>query len=344
MKKRILLLALRIAKLLGLFSLARRVTAHDLRILCYHGAALSDEHRFSPGLFMTERTFAERMAYLAREGYSVVTLDAAYEGLQGAGWCRGATVITIDDGWYGTYKIMGPILKRYGFPATLYLCSYYVTRPLQVFNVALNYVLWKAGTRQLDLSAVAGGLSGAFDLANEAKRDEAYRRLIDFSNTLPGAQERQELLRKVCACLGVDCQIMEKDRICRFVNAEEARMLLDMGVDLQLHTHRHRFGVGTYEQASIEINDNRRVVRSITESRPLRHFCYPSGLFSEEQTKWLPQLGVATATTTQGGFNRTNTSPYALRRFLDSERVSMLEFEAEMSGFFELIRRCGYAI
>jgi peptidoglycan/xylan/chitin deacetylase (PgdA/CDA1 family) len=42
-----------------------------------------------------------------------------------------ATVVTIDDGWYGTYKFMGPILKEHGFQATLYIASYYLNRPLK---------------------------------------------------------------------------------------------------------------------------------------------------------------------------------------------------------------------
>src|SRR3546814_17535202 len=53
----------------------------DLRILCYHGAALRDEHHFRPGLFMGKETFAARMALLARQGYPVIALDIAVAAL-----------------------------------------------------------------------------------------------------------------------------------------------------------------------------------------------------------------------------------------------------------------------
>jgi hypothetical protein len=44
------------------------------------------------------------------------------------------------------------------------------------------------------------------------------------------------------------------------------------------------------------------------------------------------------------GFNRSTTPKLELRRFLDSEAISFLEFEAEMCGFFELIRKTGFTI
>src|SRR3546814_7355757 len=102
MKRTVLLVILRVAKLTGLFALARLLTAGDLRILCYHGAALRDEHHFRPGLFMGKETFAARMALLARQGYPVIALDIAVAALPTGQWPRGATIVTIDDGWFGT--------------------------------------------------------------------------------------------------------------------------------------------------------------------------------------------------------------------------------------------------
>jgi len=344
MKRRFLLLGLRVAKRFGLFRLARRLTARDLRILCYHGASVDDEHLFRPGLFITEETFVRRMAHLASEGYPVLTLDAALDSLRNGCLPSGATVITIDDGWYGTYKIMGPVLKRHQFPATLYLASYYITKAVQVFNVALDYILWKGRNCSLDLSRVANGISGTHELASDSARQQAYRVLSDFSKSLSDAQACQQLLHRVCDCLGLDWRVMKLKRLCYFMSADEAGKLLEQGIDLQLHTHRHRSPTASFYQAKIEIDDNRQVVGSISHGRKLKHFCYPSGASSAHQAKWLRELGIDTATTTKGGFNTRRTSPYELRRFLDSERISMLEFEAEMSGFFELFRRCGYSI
>lgn len=343
MKKSLLPFILRLAKLTGLFALARRLTARDLRILCYHGAALRDEHHFSPGLFMSKETFAARMEFLARQGYPVIALDAAVAGLPTGDWPKRATVVTIDDGWFGTYRQMAPVLRQRQFPATLYIASYYLEKQTQVFNVAANYVLWRAGAQSLQLAAVAEGLDGCYALADARQRAAASGRLCEFAEGLGSAEARQALFRRLCAVLSIDADEIERERLCAFLRIDEAGALQRDGIDIQLHSHRHCFPAESFEAARAEIADNRRALTPLGEVT-LQHFCYPSGQYQERQLHWLPRLGIASATTIEAGFTRVGDSPYELRRFLDSERVSPLEFEAEMSGFFELIRRCGYAI
>jgi peptidoglycan/xylan/chitin deacetylase (PgdA/CDA1 family) len=343
MKKAVLATILRIAKWTGLFALARRLTARDLRILCYHGGALRDEHRFSPGLFMSRETFTDRMDFLKRHRYPVLTLDQAIQSLERGDWPNAATVITIDDGWLGTYSVMAPVLKDYGFPATLYAATYYLERQTQVFNVAANYVLWRARDQTLDLAGLADGLSGRHLLIDAAQRSVVRDKLVACADSMSSAEERQELFRRVCAAVGLDASEIEDARICCFMNAEEAANLKHHGIDLQLHSHRHTFPADNFELARREIEDNRRALALLGGEERV-HFCYPSGDYEAWQIAWLPQLGIRSATTIRGGFTRAGSSPFELRRFLDSERVSPLEFEAEMSGFFELIRRCGYAI
>jgi hypothetical protein len=75
MKRKATKAVLTAARTAGLFALARRLTAHDLRILCYHGAALRDEHRFRPALFMSEATFSQRIRSLERQAYPVLERD-----------------------------------------------------------------------------------------------------------------------------------------------------------------------------------------------------------------------------------------------------------------------------
>jgi peptidoglycan/xylan/chitin deacetylase (PgdA/CDA1 family) len=343
MKKAVLTIILRVAKSIGLFALARRFTARDLRILCYHGAALRDEHCFSPGLFISQQTFAERMKFLAREGYPVVSLDEAIRCLDQGNWPKLATVITIDDGWFGTYKIMAPILQEHGYPATLYIASYYLQKQTQVFNVAAGYALWRAREKTLDLSMVSDALRGRYQLADPAQRGMARDALGAFAERMENAGQRQELLRALCAVLGLDAGEMERERICTFMRAKEARDLQERAIDIQLHTHRHRFPAEDFGVAKAEIETNRQALAEVGD-QPRRHFCYPSGDYEAQQIPWLAPLGIVSATTIKSGFTRVGASPYELRRFLDSERVSLLEFEAEMCGFFELIRRCGYAI
>jgi peptidoglycan/xylan/chitin deacetylase (PgdA/CDA1 family) len=297
----------------GAFSVARWLTRDRLRILCYHGVSLADEHEFRSRLFMRPETFRRRLALLRRARYPVLPLGEALAALELGRLPPAATVITIDDGWTGTALSMGPALREYGFPATLYVASYYMDRQTQVFNVACDYLLWRSGSRRLDLARVDPALAGVFELGNADARENA------------------------ALALDMDPEAFRRSRVMSFMSREEARMLQAWGIDLQLHTHRHRLPLERFEDVQREFCDNRASLAGIA-GPSLVHFCYPSGEYRPHQLPWLERCGIASATTTRGGFNRRGAPRYELKRFLDAEDIDELEFEAEMSGLLELLR------
>ncbi len=74
--------------------------------------------------------FESQMAYLHHQGYRVIHLADIYDFLQGQGSLpKKAVVITIDDGFKSTYTIAYPILKKYGFPVTLFVYSNFISLP-----------------------------------------------------------------------------------------------------------------------------------------------------------------------------------------------------------------------
>jgi len=122
------------------------------------------------------------------------------------------------------------------------------------------------------------------------------------------------------------------------MNAAEVADLAGQGFDIQLHTHRHRFPEDA-QQARRELDDNRQVLAPLTGGRPLTHLCYPSGEWSPAVWPSLESRGVVTATTCDPGLNTPATPPYALGRFLDFQPIPQIVFEAEVSGFGNLLRR-----
>ena len=66
--------------------------------------------------------FYLQMAYLKANRYEVITLSQLVDFLeQKAPVPKKAVVITFDDGWRSTYELALPILKKFGYPATLFL-------------------------------------------------------------------------------------------------------------------------------------------------------------------------------------------------------------------------------
>lgn len=86
-------------------------------------------HRFSTDgtnnkMTVTAPSFDAQLKFLSDNDYRVVTLDQFVDFLEfKAQLPDRAVVITIDDGWRSTYDVALPILKKYGYPATLFLIT-----------------------------------------------------------------------------------------------------------------------------------------------------------------------------------------------------------------------------
>jgi peptidoglycan/xylan/chitin deacetylase (PgdA/CDA1 family) len=87
-------------------------------ILSYHQFSLDRADK----LIATKSTFEEQMKFLKDRGYRVITLDQLFDFLEFKSQIpKKSVVINIDDGWRSTYDIAFPILKKYGYPATLFV-------------------------------------------------------------------------------------------------------------------------------------------------------------------------------------------------------------------------------
>jgi len=332
--KRAVLSSLRYA---GAFRLARALTRRGVRVLCYHGISLGDEHRFRGRLFMRPETFAARMRWLEREGYPVLSLREAVAGLDQGGLPANATVITFDDAWYGVFVHALPLLRELGFPATLYATTQYSEGQVPVFNVTVRYLLWRAPASNLDLARLDEGLEGAFDLRRAGEREQAANHIIRFGRDGHDLAGRCAILRRLAVLVGIEFEALERSGTFRLMSLEELAEAQSWGFDIELHTHRHGLGDMSVETVSREIEENRQVLATVLEGS-FSHFCYPGGLYGPEMWPALRALGILTAVTCEPGFNYPDTERLALRRILDEDAIAPLEFEGELSGAIELMR------
>jgi peptidoglycan/xylan/chitin deacetylase (PgdA/CDA1 family) len=326
------------SKYLGLFAISRWILRNKVRVLCYHGFTTLDEHLNVPGLFIQPNVFADRMNYLQRKGYKVIGLNEAYQDVSTGVKDNSRVVITIDDGFVSVLRKAAPILKQHNFPSTLYLTSYYFDKNCPVFTLAVGYLFWRTELSHADFSllgvpALAEFKNCSLDTKNKYKIEIAVK---EYGQPLNGNEKRVELLEKLGEILSVDYSQLNKDRFFNLVNKQELVELEQYGIDIQLHTHRHTFPVDQ-AIAEKEIADNKAFINPLLD-KPMEHFCYPSGVWTERHWAALTQQGVLTATTCQIGLVDEKTPLFAWPRILDSSRVSQIEFEAEVSGFNELLR------
>ncbi len=90
-------------------------------------------HRFTPGnksctrLAVTEKAFAAQLKYLRDKGFSVIGFQDLIDFLAGQRRLpRKSVILTIDDGYKSSYSVAYPLLKRYGFPATIFVYSDFI--------------------------------------------------------------------------------------------------------------------------------------------------------------------------------------------------------------------------
>jgi peptidoglycan/xylan/chitin deacetylase (PgdA/CDA1 family) len=332
-----------LSKRAGLFRLARRMTRRKLRILCYHGFGLADEDRFSGKLFISRTTFERRMRRLAEEGIPVLPLEEAVEKLRKGSLPDCATVITIDDGFYSVHAAALPVLARRRFPATVYVTSYYADKQTPIFRLVVRYMFWKTDRRKIDIAGLIPGDSGGSELDPRGPGAERWMwKLIEHGETQRDEAGRCALSEELGRRLGVSYGKIVDTRMLSLMTDDEMRELLANRVDIQLHTHRHRFPTAE-EVVMRELEQNEASLMRVT-GRRLRHFCYPSGEWSRKHWPWLDAFGVDTAVTCERGLNTASTPRLAMKRFLDGENVSEIEFEAEICGFSEFLRALRRAV
>lgn len=326
------------SRALGLFRLSHRLTRSRLKILCYHGFEQKDEAAFRPKLFIRTADFEQRLATIGRYGMRVLPLDEAVERMYAGSLPRNALVITIDDGFASVHGKAAPLLRRFGYPATVYVTSYYVERPNPVFRLAVQYMFETTARRELALDGVAWSAPCVANLGDAAERERLAWQCIGYGER-QDEQERVAICRHLGELLGTPYDDIVASGAFSLMTPAQLGELEDAGVAVELHTHRHVLPASDRQAVQREIADNRAALGRWV-SRDFAHFCYPSGLWDQRQWEWLDEAGVKSSTTCMPGLNSARTPRHALRRFLDGANIHELEFEAALSGFSDLLRSC----
>jgi len=309
---------------------------NQLLILAYHGVSQDDEHLWNPELFFTPDDFRTRMQLLKDYGCHVLQLSDALQRLWTKTLPPCSVVLTFDDGGCDFYRQAFPILREFGWPATVYLTSYYCNYNRPVFDVMCSYLLWKGRSTKLNLRDVISG-SAEFDLESKSNRERTLAAVRLFARHAKfSARQKDELLKLIAERLSIDYERILAKRILHLLSPEEVVELVAEGVDIQLHTHRHH-APQKRESFLVELKENRAFISKFTKLP--RHFAYPHGLYEECYADWLSSFGVTSATTCASGLATKYSNPYNLPRLVDTSSLRLLELEGWLSGFAKFFPR-----
>lgn len=325
--------ALRALRSAGVFSIVKRSQWRKQRllILCYHGLSIEDEHEWLPHLFVTPECFRQRLACLRRMNATVLGLDEGLARLRSNSLPETSVVLTFDDGFFDFFQHGVPLLSGFAFPCTVYLTTYYVRHRYPLANLALDYILWKS--RKASVRLPEHGLEVETPINSYTERQKVVWSILDQAKARNvSTAGKDEIVRSVAEHIGVDYRQFFERRILQLLNPEEVTEVAKKGIDIQLHTHRHRTPVD-HDLFVREIQDNRLAIQELTGTNPV-HFCYPSGNYSERFFPWLRECGVQSATTCERGLAVRDTNPLLLPRVLDDTTTDLLRFQSFVSGLF----------
>jgi peptidoglycan/xylan/chitin deacetylase (PgdA/CDA1 family) len=157
-------------------------------ILCYHRFGDHGQR-----LEVSAAQFREQLSYLKANDYRVISLKDLLGFLRGENALpKRSVVLTIDDGHHSIYKIAYPLLKEFGYQATLFVYSDYID------NGGLR---WKQLKEMVDSGVItAQSHSKSHDnltLRLPGESQSRYRRRLRNEVNEPTALLRRQLGRKV---------------------------------------------------------------------------------------------------------------------------------------------------
>ena len=329
-KRRVLGASSRLGLLNGVRDSAWR--RRRLLILCYHSISIDDEHQWSGTYSMSPTVLESRLRMLRDGRYNVLPLGEAVRRLYEGTLPPRSVALTFDDGMYDFRARAWPLLQQFGFPATVYLTTYYSEYQKPIFGLYCSYVLWRARARAVgpDVTALIGATQ-PWDLSDAAGRARAHRDIFaHVDREQLSMPERSALAERLTELLGDDYEAIRAKRVLTVMTGDEASEVARSGIDIELHTHRHRTPLD-HELFLREINDNRERVDPIRNGAA-RHFCYPCGIYHPEFLPWVREAGVESATTCDPGLASAKSEPLLLPRLVDTALLSPLDVEGWMTG------------
>ncbi|MBU1713467.1 MAG: polysaccharide deacetylase family protein [Proteobacteria bacterium] len=114
----------------------------------YQTVPILSYHNFSPDktdkMTVSKASFEDQMQLLKERGYRVITLDQLFDFFDFKKQIPSkSVVITIDDGWKSVYEIALPVLKKHGYPATLFVYT-------DLINTGRKAITWEQAKELAD--------------------------------------------------------------------------------------------------------------------------------------------------------------------------------------------------
>lgn len=249
--------------------------------------------------------FRWQMRVLA-DCFNVLSLSEALDALARDKLPPRAVCITFDDGYRSTHDLALPVLREFGFPATVFITTGHIGSS-NMWNDRILESLRALDAGHLDLRDA--GL-GTYQVGSLAERREAVATLTERAKYL-APELRHELVERLDLLAGTrQTNLMLSDDMIRSMTHHD--------MEIGAHTISHPILAKlSDESAFFEIAESKRQLEAIT-GKPVRYFAYPNGKpgldFNERHMAMARDAGFAAAFSTSIGAAGGEHDRFALPR------------------------------
>jgi peptidoglycan/xylan/chitin deacetylase (PgdA/CDA1 family) len=312
----------------GAFAPFHWASRNKVLILTYHRFGREKE---ASKVSITE--FESHLEYLERHN-RVLPLSETVECLRlGKSLPPNAAVITIDDGYADAYEIAFPLLKRFGFPATVYAITDFLDEKIWLWTDMMRFVLLntKMDTVRIEFSETdVVEARGTHDASRFETATRINARLKKLPNDRKGAK-----IEEIAKLLDVDIPALPPSTF-GSMNWSQAREMDAETVRIESHTVTHPILTNVGQDAlDFEMRSSKKRLEEVLE-RTVDHFCYPNGSLDANVREAAKNAGYASAVTTRYGFNNAGTDRFLMNR-IDAQ--SAIESFAQSVSGFEALRK-----
>jgi hypothetical protein len=182
-------------------------------------------------MYVSPEQFRQRMEVLKSFGASVIPLSEGIERLRAHSLPRLSVAITFDDGFYDFYRHAVPILNDFGYPCTLYLTTHYCDYRLPIFDLMVNYILWKSGKVEIELPTM--GVPGPMPMRNENEREAIVQVIRKWGANLT-TLEKDCAARELAELWHIDYDDLVHSRMLQIMSPEEVTATAKAGIDIDI--------------------------------------------------------------------------------------------------------------
>lgn len=141
-------------------------------------------------------------------------------------------IMTFDDGYIDNYEVVYPMVKRYGFTATMFVTAGFIGKNRLFWWDKIAYVVKHTGRDRIDLDAPFGI---TMRLDEFPDRQDAARVIIKRAKTMPD-EEKEELIRRLSEQLDVE---IDESQHRTMMTWEQLREMSRDGIEIGAHSVNH---------------------------------------------------------------------------------------------------------